>query len=206
VADEIDPKAPHGRDENGVPLAPFGHKTNGDPKISNRGRTPSPGKKTVPNQKAGARPKARTKAQTKGQLVELAGMFTTPLAAAADSSLVKKQLGERQALALAGDAVILDAFAEPMVDAIMLAAETKPGLLAWMDKVEDKAPWLMMAQVGGSLVKALVQNHMSPDPRLAEAGRTMVQVKAARYAAEIEAEAEALGLVPDVSVPEQRAA
>lgn len=206
MADEIDPKAPHGRDENGTPLAPFGYKTNGDPKLSNRGRQPAPGKKATPNTKSGSRPKSRTKTQTKGQLVELVGMVTTPLAAASDSPVVKKKLGDRQALALAGDAVIIDAFAEPMVDAIIMAAETKPGLLAWMDRVEDKAPFLMMAQVGAQLVKAIVQNHMSPDQRLADAGRTMVKVKAARYAAQIEAEAEALGLVEDAVIPEQRAA
>lgn len=134
-------------------------------------------------------------------------MLTTPLAAAADSPLIRKKLGERQALALAGDAVIIDAHAEPMVDAVMVLAQSKPGVLAWMDKAEDVAPYLMLAQVGASMVKALVQNHLSPDQRLADAGRTMVQVRAHRYAAEVERQAQEMGLHPvDVSVPQQRAA
>ncbi|MFF8495186.1 hypothetical protein ACF06O_30660 [Streptomyces albidoflavus] len=197
---QVDPAAPHGRDENGTPLAPYGYKANGDPRVSNRGRVAAPGKKATANTRSGARPKGRSKGQTKSQLVELVGMVTTPLATAAASPALGKKLGERQALALAGDAVILDAFAEPLVDAVMVAAESKPGLLAWMDKVEDKAGYLMLAQTGAQLVKALVQNHMAPDKRLAEAARTMVQVKAARYAAAIQAEAAALGL--DDPVPQ----
>lgn len=208
MADEIDIKAPHGRDENGAPLAPYGYKTNGDPKLSNRGRAPAaPGKKSTPNVKAGARPKSRTQAQTKHQLVELGQMLTTPLIIASDNPVVRKKLGERHAAALAGDAVLLDMHVEPAVDVVMLAAQTRPGILAWMDKAEDAAPLLMAAKVFGSLTKALVQNHMNPDERLARAGRSLLKVRAAKYAAAIEAEAAELGLVDDgPGIPEQRAA
>jgi hypothetical protein len=210
VADEEkkDPAAPHGYDDEGVPLAPFGYKANGDPKLSNRGRVAGPGKKSAPNTKSGVRPKSRTQAQTKAQLIELGSIVTTPLAVAADNSLVRKRIGDRHAAALAGDAVIIEMYTEPIVDLVMFTAQTKPGILAWMDKAEDAAPLIMAAKVFGGLAKALVQNHLNPDERLARAGRTMVQVKAAKYAAAIEAEAAAMGLVDDdvAHIPQQRAA
>lgn len=207
--DDEKTKAPHGRDpETGVPLAPYGYKANGDPRLSNRGRVAAPGKKTEKNVKAGARPRGRSAAQTKGQLLELVGMLTGPVAAAAESPVVRKKLGERHAEALAGDVIIVEALAPDFVDGFMLAAERKPGLLAWMDKAEDAAPALLMAKAGLTMVKAIVQNHMHPDPQLAAAGRKLTAVKAARYAAAIEQEAAALGVVEDeaVTIPEQRAA
>lgn len=201
-------KAPHGRDEHGTPLAPFGYKTNGDPKLSNRGRAPAPPKKTTPNVKAAARPRGRSAAQTKYQLLELVGMFTTPVSAAADNPVVRKKIGDRHADAIAGDVVIVEAVAPEFIDGVMLYAERKPGMLAWMDKAEDAAPALMMVKAAATMVKAIVQNHMNPDPQLAAAGRRLASVKAARYAAAIQAEAQALGLddANVVDIPEQRAA
>ena len=38
MADGKDELAPHGRDETGKPLTPFGVKVDGTPKLSNRGR------------------------------------------------------------------------------------------------------------------------------------------------------------------------
>lgn len=205
--DDEKTKAPHGRDDNGTPLAPFGYKTNGDPKLSNRGRAPAPQKKATTNVKAAARPRGRSAAQTKGQLLELVGMLTTPLAAAVDAPAVRKRIGERHADAVAGDVVIVEALAPDFIDGLMMAAERKPGLLAWMDKAEDAAPALIMAKAAATMVKAIVQNHMHPDPQLAAAGRRLASVKAARYAAAIEQEAQALGLDDNVvDIPGQRAA
>lgn len=202
--------APHGRDDDGVPKAPFGFKDDGNPRKSNRGRRPAgvaaPPKKSTPNVKAGARPKARTKAQTKNQLMELVGMFTQSVAKAAEAPPVRKKLGERHATALQGDAIILEAVMPDVLDGVILYADRKPGLLAWMDKAEDAAPALLIARGLATMSVAIVQNHMHPDPQLAAAARSMVKVKAARYAAAIEAEAAALGLVDDVDIPEQRAA
>lgn len=205
--------APHGRDENGVPLAPYGWKEDGNPRKSNRGRRPSgdsgvaaPPKKSSTNQKAGDRPKSRSRKQTKDQLMELVGMVTTPMASAAASPAIQKRIGERHATALAGDAVIIEALAPDVLDGVLLWADRKPGILAWMDKAEDAAPALLIARAGLTMVKAIAQNHMDPDPQLAAAARTMVRVKAARYAAAIEAEAAAMGLVDEPTVPEQRVA
>jgi hypothetical protein len=212
VADELDEKevAPHGRDEQGVPLAPYGYKEDGNPRKSNRGRKPgsvaAPPKKPTANTKSGSRPRARSRAETKGQLLELVGMVTTPLATAGHSPAVRARIGERHATALAGDAVIIEALAPDLLEGVMMFADRKPGILAWMDKAEDAAPAIVTAKAALSIVKALVQNHQHPDPQLAAAAGTMVKVKAARYAAAIEQEAAALGLVDEPVIPEQRAA
>lgn len=204
--------APHGRDDDGTPKAPYGYKEDGNPRKSNRGRrsgatVAAPPRKSDRNVKAGARPKGRTRNETKGQLLELVGLVTTPLATAGHSPAVQKKLGDRHAMALAGDAVIIEALAPDFVDGVLLLADRKPGILAWMDKAEDAAPAILMAKAAATMVKALVQNHMNPDPGLAHAAGTMVKVKAARYAAAIEQEAAALGLVDDEpGIPEQRAA
>lgn len=214
MADELDESvvAPHGRDEQGVPKAPFGYKEDGNPRKSNRGRkagdrVAAPQKKGERNTKSGSRPSARTRAESKAQLLELVGMVTTPLAAAGHSPAVRKKLGEKHASALAGDAVIVEALAPDLLEGVMMYADRKPGILAWMDKAEDAAPALLIAKSALTMVKAIAQNHANPDPELARAGAQMAQVKAARYARAIQAEAEALGLVQDEQlIPEQRAA
>lgn len=205
MADELDESvvAPHGRDDNGTPKAPFGYKEDGNPRKSNRGRKPGEGRVAAPqkkqerNVKAGARPKGRTRAETKGQLLELVGMLTTPMATAGHSPAVRKKIGDRHADALAGDAVIVEALAPDLLEGVMMFADRKPGILAWMDKAEDAAPAIVTARAALTIVKALVQNHQNPDPQLAAAAGSMVKVKAARYAAAIEREAEQLGLAMD---------
>lgn len=208
MADTTDHEAPHGRDELGVPLAPFGLKADGTPRISNRGRTAkAPAKKPTQNTRSGRTAGKRTHQQTRSQLVELVGMLTTPLAAAAYSPQVAERIGPERAMAMAGSAVLIDAHAEPAADALIQLAQSKPGVLAWMDKVEDKAPYLALMQVGFSLGRALVGNFMHPSPELADAGRKMVEIRAARMAAAIQEEYATLGLVPEaVDIPEQRAA
>lgn len=134
-------------------------------------------------------------------------MVTTPLATAGHSPAVRKKIGDRHADAMAGDAVIIEALAPDLLEGVMMFADRKPGLLAWMDKAEDAAPAIVTARAALTIVKAIVQNHQNPDPQLAAAAGTMVKVKAARYAAAIEQEAAALGLVDDgPTIPEQRAA
>lgn len=183
MADTTDIEAPHGRDDQGVPLAPYGLKADGAPRISNRGRTAAAPKKKAPAARSSGK---RTRADTVAQLVELSSMLTTPMVTAADAPAVRNRIGDRKATALAGVAVLLDAHAEPAAQAVYVMSQTKPGLLAWMDKVEDKAGMLMLAQVGMSLTRSLVANIMNPSEELAEAGRQMVKAKAARYAAAVQ--------------------
>ncbi|MEH0582554.1 hypothetical protein QBA54_50860 [Streptomyces sp. B21-108] len=166
----------------------------------------APPKKAERNVKAGARPKSRSKAETKEKLLELVADGTASIAKLADTRLVRAKLGEKHADALVGDAVIIGAVASPVLDGVIMYAEKKPGLLAWMDKAEEAVPALLIFKGLSTMAAAIVQNHLDPNPDLTHAGRSMVRLQAARYAAAIEAEAAALGLVDDVDIPEQRAA
>jgi hypothetical protein len=202
--------APHGRDDQGTPKAPFGYKEDGNPRKSNRGRrsgVAAPPKKTERNVKAGARPKSRSRADTKAQLLELVGEFTSAVAKGVDSGPVRARIGDRHAGAIMGHAVIAQAVAPDILDGVILAADKRPGLLAWMDKAEEAAPVLIIAKGFATMAAAMVQNHMHPSPELEHAARSMVRVRAARYAAAIEQEAAELGLLDDEpEIPEQRAA
>lgn len=202
--------APHGRDDQGVPKAPFGYKEDGNPRKSNRGRrsgVAAPPKKTERNVRTSARPKSRSKKETKDQLLELVGELTASVAKGADSAPARARIGDRHASAIMGHAVIVQAVAPDILDGVIMAADKRPGLLAWMDKAEDAAPALLIAKGLATLAAAIVQNHMHPSPELERAARSMVKVRAARYAAAIEEEAAALGLMDDEpTIPEQRAA
>jgi hypothetical protein len=105
-----------------------------------------------------------------------------------------------------GHAVIVQAVAPDVLDGVIMMAEKRPGLLAWMDRAEEAAPALVVAKGLATLTAAIVQNHMHPSPELEQAARSMVKVRAARYAAAIEEEAAALGLDDEPAIPEQRAA
>lgn len=199
-----DPTAPHGYEEDGVtPKAPYGLNKDGTPRKSNRGaRAGQRG-----NQGARNRPTARrvsmTDARRKETLLGLVDMaVVTPLAGLSQSPIVAKRLGPTQADALAGDAVIVSYFAPATADALIVFAQQKPGVLAWLDRVEENAPYLMLAQVGLQLTKALVENHMRPNPDLAASGRVMVQMKLAQMAQQIQDEAAAMGVPTEVPTPE----
>lgn len=207
--------APHGRDEQGVPRAPYGYKEDGNPRKSNRGRRPggpgvaAPPKKGERNVKAGSRPKSRSKKETKDKLLELVSETTAAIAKGADSAVVRARIGDRHAGAVMGHAVILRAVAPDILDGVIMYADRKPGLLAWMDKAEEAAPALIIGKGLATMAAAMVQNHMNPAPELEHAARSMVKVQAARYAAAIEEEAAALGLVDEddePTIPGQRAA
>lgn len=203
--------APHGRDDQGVPKAPYGYTQEGNPRKSNRGRragggVASPQRKTERNVKAGARPRSRSRAQTKNQLMELVGEITAAVAKGVDTAPVRAKIGDKHAGAIMGHAVILQAVAPDVLDGVILAAEKKPGLLAWMDKAEEAAPMVLIAKGLATLTAAIVQNHINPSPELESAARAMVKVRTARYVAAIEEEAAELGLVDDVEIPGQRAA
>lgn len=191
---EKTPEAPHGYGPDGKPLAPFGFKADGTPKKDNRGRAPGtrvPGPKKNAGKKT---PQGRTQAETKQMLLGLADVVSMPLVGASRSPLVKKRIGERQAMALSGDAVIFQSHAPQLADVLIEMSQTKPGLLAFLDTVEEKAPYFALMQVGMSMTKAFVQNHMSPDERLANAGQTLAAMRAAQMAEEIERQAAAMGV------------
>ena len=200
-----DPKAPFGLDGAGVPIKPYGTKVNGDPRISNRGA--KPGMRGNGGKKAISAASSNTDKKRKEMLVGLADMLlVTPLAGASLSPFLNKRLGERHANALAGDAVIVSSFAPHLADGLIVLGASKPGALAWLDTVEEKAPYLMLMQVGLQMTKAFVGNHMNPDERLANAGRTLASMKAAEMAEEIERQAAELGVPTGVEYGSAEAA
>lgn len=188
-----DVNAPFGYEEDGITAkAPLGYKADGKPRVSNRGRK-SGGSTGVssPRRTTAKSKKGRSDAQRREMLLELTDMWiTTPLAALSKSDAIAKRIGAKQADALAADALILDTYKEGVANGLIYLSQTKPGVLAWMDTVEEKAPWMMLAMVGVQIAQAVVTNHMNPDPRLAEAGREMATKKAERFAQAVEAETE----------------
>ena len=71
---------------------------------------------------------------------------------------------------------------------------------------KEAAPKLLMVKALMTMGAAMAQNHVNPSPELEHAARSMVKVRAARYAAAIEEEAAALGVYDEPTIPEQRAA
>lgn len=193
-----DPKAPHGYDEEGNPLAPHGLKTDGTPRLSRRG--------ALPGQSGVANGTARKKtpqlvgnastAQTKAMLIDLAdSLIAMPMVALSGMPLVRGKLG-RHAESLAGDAVLVHAVAPQIADGMIIASASHPKMLSWLEGFSTKAPFVLLAQAGLTLAKAITENHLRPNPELNAAGRTMMQVHAARMVAAINAEAAEMGIDP----------
>lgn len=194
-----DETAPHGRDENGDPLAPYGYLVDGvTPRKSNRGARPGQrGNGNAARRGGGKRPgpKSPSDKVRKEQLIALGEMgIISPLAAASFSPMVAKKFGQKQADALAGDAVILTQYLPHLADGLIVLSQSKPGALAWLDQVEDKAPYLLLANVGIQVAKALVSNHLDPNPRLANAGRLQAAMRAEQLAQMIEQQAAEMGV------------
>lgn len=204
--DASNPAAPWGYEEDGsTPKAPLGYKSDGKPRISNRGRkagggtgVAAPRRKTASKTRQGSSDSDRKK-----MLVDMVNMWVaTPLAGASASPVLVKRIGEKQTDALAGDAVIISHYAEPLADGLITLSHSKPGVLAWLDTVEEKAPWMMLAMVGVQMSKAFVENHLNPNPDLAAAGRLQAAVRTQKMIAEIEAEARAMGIPTDAPMSE----
>lgn len=196
-----DAAAPHGFEEDGfTPRAPYGLNVDGTPRKSNRGARP--GQRGNGGSAAKSQPLVKPKnsdASRRALLIGLADMMiTTPLAAAADAPALRKRLGDKQADALAGDSVIIDTSIPDIADGLIVWSQSKPGLLSWLDTVEDKAPMLMLLQAGVKMTKALIQNHMDPNPDLVTAGKLRLKMKARQYATMIQQEAAAMGLTTEV--------
>jgi hypothetical protein len=130
----------------------------------------------------------------------------SPLVGLSVSPPIKKWIGQAQADALGGDAVITTHFLPSVADGLILLSQTKPKVLSWLDGVEDKAPYLVLMSTGIQLAKMIAENHMRPNPELNASGRTMMAIRAQQMAAEIHAQAEAMGIPTEVPIPESEAA
>jgi hypothetical protein len=191
-----DPSAPHGYADDGVtPLAPYGLKTDGTPRLGNRGRAPTKqgarkGPAAVQGNSAGAK-KAR---EQRDGLVQLADALLSPAMAAMSNPAVAKKVGEKRAAGVAGSLLIVEGYVPAYADWIVALSTTKPGMLAWMDRLEDNAPYFQGAIITAQLVKAVASNMMSPDFRLAEAAKLKARIRAAQMAQAIEDEAARMGV------------
>lgn len=194
-----DERAPHGYEEDGTtPKAPYGLKVDGTPRKSNRGATAGSRGNTT-QKKATPTRKSATDVQRKSMFVDMMSNFVEmPLIAASASPPVVSKIGDKHADALAADAFIIHQFAPHLFDGMNVLSQSKPKVLSWMDTVEENAPYLQLAMVGIQMAKAFIGNHMNPDPRMAEAGRTMVQMAAAEMAEEVERRARAAGMTMDM--------
>lgn len=196
------PEAPHGYEEDGVtPKAPYGWKADGTPKLSRRGRAPKTSGPTAPGASATqgrgqAAEKARAQRDT---LLALADAIVSPAMAATSSPAFAQKVGQRRADGIAGSLVILDGFLPAYADQVVTLSQTRPSMLAWMDKVDDKAPMFALAVVTVQALKSIATNIMHPDPRLAEAARLKAQIRNAEMAKMAEDQARAMGisLVPE---------
>lgn len=198
-----DPRAPFGFEDDGTTvLAPYGLKVNGEPRLSNRGAKPGGNRPKGRGNRAPRSPSSgalnRTDRQRRDSLIGLADMLLiTPLSGLSASPQVAARVGKKHADAFAGDAVILQQEIEPLADGLIELSQTKPGLLSWLDNVEQNAPWIPLAMVGLRMTKAFVENHTNPNPDLVVAGRLMARTKQAQMIAMIHEQAREMGINPD---------
>lgn len=192
--------APHGYEDDGVtPRAPYGLKANGKPRLSNRGARPGGGFGSGERPAAEAPARAsKSDKKRREALIMMADVFVaTPLAGLSTNGFVKRWIGERQADALAGDSVIISHISPHIAEGLIEAAQDKPALLGWLDKVDEKAPWLKLTYAVGQLTKMIAANHLQPNPEMNAAGRKIAKIRMAKLAQEIEAEAAQYGVSDD---------
>lgn len=211
----MDENAPHGYEEDGVtPRAPYGLRSDGKPRKSNRGARPGQrgnGNRAAPRRPGGTK-KSPSDAIRMQQLCALGDMLViSPLSAASMTPGLAKKIGQGQCDALAGDAVILTEYMPKLAEGLIVLSQSKPAALAWLDQVEDKAPYLLLLNVGVQVGKALVSNHMNPNPRLAHAGRLQGAIRSLQLAEAIEAQAAEMGISfgsdePTIPIPDDEAA
>lgn len=163
---ETDPEAPHGRDDDGKPLAPFGLTKEGKPRRSTAGRKPKEDQARVSpaaGQPAAGEAKTGTvvaKKDYSGALGETADSLWVALTVLGQLPLDKipllgripagkgATLGSRLAGAevkLAAQAHILAAHKAPMVSALNLAAQNNARARRLAEKLETgDATWVLM--------------------------------------------------------------
>lgn len=190
---EKNPAAPHGYADDGTPIAPYGFKTDGTPRLSNRGRSPKK-KTTGPAATQGNSAGARKAKEQRDGLVALADAILSPAMATMSNPSVARKVGEKRAQGVAGSLLIVEGYVPAYADWIVALSTTKPGLLSWMDKMEDSAPYIQGAIITAQLVKAVASNMVNPDPRLAEAAKLKARIRAAQMAEAVEEEARRMGV------------
>lgn len=178
MTEPVDPQAPHGRDEHGVPLAPFGLNLDGTPRKSNRGARPgqkgnSSGKSAPKGMKAPT--SSRNDAARKTALLQMVdALVVVPLVGASVAPMIVKQVGEKQAVAMAADAYDIHQHMPAIADGLVVLSQTKPGVLSWLDSAEENAPYLALMVAGVQLGMAIVGNHRGEPLEKAQVAREFV--------------------------------
>lgn len=193
----IDPAAPHGRDGNGTPLAPYGLNVDGSPRKSNRGARAGQKGRGAAGKGKPAGPQVSVSNlnddDRRGMLCELADMaLVTPLASASQTPFLINRIGARQTDALAGDAFILSQYMPGIAEGLILLSKTKPRTLAWLDKAEQNAPYILLTKAIMDAAKAVAENHFRPNPNVAAAGRSLAAIRMAQMAEAVNAQAAAM--------------
>lgn len=198
MSDDESVLAPHGRDENGTPLAPYGLKVDGNPRKSRRGAAPG-SKGNAGSSGASSAPKGATRLsmtdkQRKESLLGYSAILSQSLIGASMAKPIVGRIGQKQADALACDGLVLGSASEALVDGLIHLSQYKPGVLAWVDKAEESSPYLQLAMVGAQIGAAFVRNHLAPDARMAKAARDQMLGQAQQMAQD---GAQAPGMPPD---------
>lgn len=190
VSDDL--QAPFGYDEDGTVIAPFGLKANGDPRLSNRGRSAGSGfgstpKKTAPAPKKRA-PRSAAETPTvnrAGQtnyataatgMVEVSSVVLT-LAGADPGGFISRVIGKKQTTALKGDATILAMCAEPLGQAVGAFAPRTPWLATLLEGGSISTDVVVLAVTLGKMTSALIENHRNPSEELAELGNQLTGLR-----------------------------
>lgn len=199
-----DPRAPFGYDGNGSVVAPFGMKADGNPRLSNRGRSAGQGfgaaapaaarKQAAPARKkvkapAAARPAVKPSGAMDYQAAAsgLWEMLTlVPQLLAADPGGMVSRMGPQQPMAFAGDAAIMAAFNEPIADAAAEIATVNPWLANILEGGSIPKPYLHLGMAVFGLTKALISNHMNPSAELAAQGSELAMQRGLAIKRQIE--------------------
>ncbi len=191
-----DADAPHGRDPHtGDPLAPYGYRADGRPRLSRRGRSAGSKKASAPRKRSSSSSSSSSSsAAKKGPDYTEAGRGVMMLAAmpfqvasmGPVGFLVGRFLGEKYVTACAGNAAIVNMFTEPGAAAIAGVAEVNPGVARRLESGGIKVPYIIALKTGMDLVGALVQNFVQPSQELAETGKQMMILQSQQVRAQIE--------------------
>lgn len=148
-----DPDAPHGRDEQGVPLAPFGHHSRtGRPKKTAAGAKPR-GQSSAPTRRAARRPSRRASPSYKE------GVLGYLSAAAFALSMA----GRNNPL-LAADAAAVAIHAEDIATAVDELARERSEIAAALDKLLQAGPYAVLVTAVAPLALQVLANRRMIEP------------------------------------------